>query len=66
MVSAMRALRFSKQRMLDDITARIGSLEREYGFEPGWGWARVEKKETEIIVALGRYQELLDWQEELS
>ena len=56
--------RFSRAFVLEDLDARIAHLEHDYGFKPGWGWARVEGKETPEIVAFGRYQALLDVREE--
>ncbi len=56
--------RFSKNKMLVDLSAKCTSLEREYGFKEGWGWKRVEHRSPDVIVAFGRYSAMLDMMEE--
>lgn len=59
-----KSVRFSRNTVLTAINERIDDLERAHDFEPGFGWARVEGRDTEIIVAFGRYQALLDLRED--
>lgn len=57
-------MRFSRDLVLATIEMKIGIFEREFGFQPGWGWAKVEGKDVPTIVAFGRYEALLDLREE--
>lgn len=59
-------MRFSREKVVSEIDSRISRLEADHGFEPGWGWASVEGKDTEVIVNFGRYEALLDLREEFS
>lgn len=57
--------RFSRASVLETLNNKIGYLESYYGFDSGWGWARVEGRDTEVVVSFGRYQALLDLREEI-
>lgn len=52
--------RFSKTAMLNHIDDRMKRLERENGFHHGQGWAVVNGKSHETIIAFGQYDALRD------
>ncbi len=50
--------RFCRGYVIEVIRKRIDAAERHYGFHRRTGWAQVEGKSTETVVAYGAYEEL--------